>query len=206
MIKKRTIQYALVFFAAVWLTGCGSKNVLWDDIERLKQENTGLSLQVQSLKQEITQLAEQVDMLAGFDETTRLQDLDTLQTIRLGRRTGLYDLDEDGMNETMVVYVEPLDTAQDYVKAIGIVEVELWNLDADTAEAKLADWTLVPEEIHPLWGGNIFAGYYRLPFTITNILNGQENELTVKATFTDFLSGKVLRDQTTITPEISVRH
>ena len=201
MMKKRTVQCVLTLFAAVLLTGCGGgNNVLWDDIETLKKDNADLSTQVQSLQMENSQLAEQAGTLSGLDKNIRLQDLDTLDKIRLNKRTGLYDTDENGTKETLIVYVEPLDTAQDFIKAIGTVNVELWNLNTDAADAKLADWTLEPTETQKLWGGNVFTSYYRLPFEIADILSGQEKELTVKVTFMDFLSGKVLRDQITITP------
>ena len=199
-MKNMIARYIPACLLIMLLTGCGDRKVLWADMEKLKRQNTDLSLQVQKLQQENTQLNEQVDTLAGMDKGVRLQALETLETIRLGRRTGLYDLDENGTKETLVVYVEPLDTAQDYVKAIGSIRVELWNLNALEAKAKLAEWTLTPVEAQKLWGGNIFASYYRLPFPVTDILSGNEKELTVKVTFTDYLSGKVLGDQTTITP------
>ena len=157
-------------------------------------------MQVQSLQSENKQLTEQVDTLSGLDKNIRLQDLDTLDKIHLNKRTGLYDTNEDGTKETLIVYVEPLDTAQDLIKAIGTVNIELWNLNTDVAEAKLADWTLKPDKLRKLWGGNIFASYYRLSFEVADILSGQEKELTIKVSFTDWLSGKVFRDQITITP------
>lgn len=200
-MNKLTSQFVTVFLFTILLGGCGGRqNVLWEDMEQLQQENTDLSLQVQSLQEKNTQLTDQVNTLAGLNKQIRLQALDTLETIRLHRRTGLYDLDEDGTKETLVVYVEPLDTAQDTVKAAGSVNVQLWNLDVDSAEAKLADWTLSPVELQQLWGGNIFASYYRLPFPISDILTGAEKELTVKVTFMDYQFGKVLTDQTTIIP------
>ena len=198
---KRITESVIALFIAILLTGCGGdSHVLWDDIEGLKKENVDLKTQVESLQKENTQLTEQTATLSGLDKSTRLRDLDTLDKIRLNKRTGLYDTDENGTKETLIVYVEPLDTTQDNIKAIGTVNIELWNLNTDAAEAKLADWTLKPTELQKLWGGNIFASYYRLPFEVADILSGQEKELTVKVTFTDFLTGKVFRDQTTIAP------
>jgi outer membrane murein-binding lipoprotein Lpp len=201
MIKKRTVQWIAVLLTAM-LTGCGGgrEPFLWNDMNRLKAENRELAMQVEQLKAQTDQLSEQIETLSGLDGDARMQELDTLVKVRLGKRTGLYDMDKDGTNETLVVYVEPLDRSQDYVKAVGRVEVELWNLDAPPAEARLADWTLAPDEIQKHWGGTIFTGYYRLLFPVAEILNGQEKKLTVRVTFTDWLSGKVLRDQTTITP------
>ena len=201
-MKKRMLQSVLVLLAAVLPAGCGNgdNRRLWESFEQLKRENTDLSLQAQALQQENAQLSEQVQTLAGMDQQVRLQQLDTLQTVRLGKRTGLYDFDENGTKETLVVYVEPLDSAQDHIKAVGTVDVQLWDLNAAPEAAKLAQWTRPPEAIQKHWGGSIFASYYRLPFAVFDVLTGQEQELTVKVTFTDHLTGKVLGDQVTITP------
>lgn len=199
-MKKRLMQ--LVLGAAAVLAGCGGgpQDPLWKDIDRLNEENTTLSLETQALRQENERLNEQVRTLSGLEPQTRLEALDTLAAVRISKRTGLYDMNEDGTDETLVVYLEPLDTARDTVKAVGKVRVELWNLDAPPADAKLTEWTLEPETLRELWGGNIFASYYRLPFELTDVEIDAAQELTVKVTFTDFLSGKVLRDQATVTP------
>ncbi len=198
-MTKWILRCIIVTLAVVLTGGCGiGKNPLLGDIDNLKNENTELSLKVQSLQQENVQLTDQVNTLSSLDKDVRLNSLDTLDKIRIAKRTGLYDKDEDGTRETLAVYIETLDTAQDFIKAVGTAQVELWDLDANPTAAKLAEWSLTPEQLHPLWGGNVFAGYYRLSFPVAGIVTGQEKTLTVKVTFTDTLSGKVLRDQTTI--------
>ena len=154
-------------------------------------------MQVQTLESENTQLAEQVNTLSTLDAAARLEALDTLKKVRIGKRTAFYDKDKNGTNETLVVYLEPLDTVQDYVKAVGKVKIELWDLDVAEDTAKLAEWIIEPYELHAAWGGTIFTGYYRIKLTPENI-SDQKKDYTVKVTFTDYLSGKVLTDQKTI--------
>lgn len=200
-MKQAAIQYALALLTAAILGGCGgNSHALWNDVDRLQQENTALSMKVQTLQAENTQMARQVNTLAGLEKETRLQTLDTLASIGIKKRTGLYDIDEDGTAETLAVYIEPRDSAQDKVKAVGRVHVELWNLNAPPEDARLGAWTLEPEQLHKLWGGNIFSSYYRLTFDISDMMSVQPEELTVKVTFTDYLSGKVFTDQTVIRP------
>ena len=154
-------------------------------------------MQIQALESENTQLTEQVNTLSTLDAAARLEALDTLDKIRIGKRTGFYDKDDNSTNETLVVYLEPLDMAQDFVKAIGAVKIQLWDLDAAANEAKPAEWTLEPADLHPTWGGTIFAGYYRIKLPLENF-SDQKKDYTVKVTFTDYLSGKVLTDQKVI--------
>ena len=199
-MKRRIDIFTLITLAAILLAGCSSgKKRPWDTLEDCIQANTELSMQVQALESENTQLTEQVNTLSTLDTAARLEALDTLEKIRIGKRTGFYDKDDDGTNETLVVYLEPLDTAKDFVKAVGRINIELWDLNTAEDKAKLAEWTLEPAELHKTWGGTIFAAYYRIKLPL-EVAPDQQKEYTVKLTFTDYLSGKVLTDQKTIIP------
>jgi outer membrane murein-binding lipoprotein Lpp len=196
---KRWIESFILIALAVMLAGCSSSSQRpWKTLKDCAQKNTELSMQIQALESENTQLTEQVNTLSTLDAAARLEALDTLDKIRIGKRTGFYDKDNDDTNETLVVYLEPLDKAQDFIKAIGAVKIQLWDLDAAANEAKPAEWTIEPAELHPTWGGTIFAGYYRIKLPLENF-SDQKKDYTVKATFTDYLSGKVLTDQKVIT-------
>ncbi|MHC4468838.1 MAG: hypothetical protein ACYSUS_06625, partial [Planctomycetota bacterium] len=196
---KRRIESIIVIALAMILVGCGSKTQRpWGTLKECEQENTKLLAQIQTLESNNTELTEQVNTLSTLDAAARLEALETLKKIRIGKRTGFYDKDDDGVQETLVVYLEPLDTAQDYIKAIGKVKIQLWDLDATSNEAKPAEWTLEPAELHPTWGGTIFAGYYRIKIPLENF-SDQKKDYTLKVAFTDYLSGKVLSDQKVIT-------
>lgn len=199
---KRRIDIVIIALVVGLLAGCGGKAQQhpWGTLKECEDQNTELSLQVQALQTQNDQLTEQVATFSALDKNSRLSALDTLDTIRIGKHTGFYDKDNNNSQEMLVVYLEPLDTAQDYIKAIGTVNVELWDLTASEDKAKLTEWTVDPAELHQTWGGTIFRSYYRLPFAVTGVLSGQEKELTIKVTFTDLLSGKVLSDQATVTP------
>ena len=192
---KRRIEIVIMIALGITLTGCGGgKQHQTDLLSECEQENTTLSAQVQTLKSENTELTEQVNTLSKLDARTRLESLDTLKKICIGKHSGFYDKNEDGKNETLVVYLEPLDTVQDFVKAIGAVKIELWDLDEISEKAKLSEWTLKPSDLHKTWGGTIFHSYYRIKLPLEDIPLENE-EYTVKVTFTDYLSGKVLTDQ-----------
>ncbi len=200
-MTKRNLKCSIVILTAVVLAGCShGPSPLLNDIESLKIQNTELTAKVNSLQASNAQLSDQINTLSALDKKTRLETLDTLQQIKIGKRTGLYDNDNDSVNETLTVYLEPTDTAQDFVKAVGTAHIELWNLNAKSESARLADWSLAPADLHKLWGGNIFAGYYRIPLPVTSTLSGQEKELIIKVNFIDSLTGKTLSDNKTITP------
>jgi outer membrane murein-binding lipoprotein Lpp len=193
-MKRRIDSFIFIALAAM-LAGCGGGTQRpWKTLKDCAQENTKLSTQVRHLESENTQLTEQVNALSALDAAARLEAMDTLEKIRIGKRTGFYDKDDNGTSETLIVYLEPLDTTQDFVKAVGKVKIRLLDLDTPADEAELAKWTIEPAALHPTWGGNIFASYYRIKLPL-EITPDKQKEYTVKVTFTDYLSGKVLSDQ-----------
>ena len=194
-MKRRIDILIVAALTAGLLAGCSSgKKRPWNTLEDCIQANTELSMQVQALESENTQLTEQVNTLSTLDAKARLEALDTLEKVRIGKRTGFYDKDDNGTKETLVVYLEPLDSAQDYTKAVGKVNIQLWDLNTAEDKAKQAEWTVEPNDLQKTWGGTIFAGYYRIKLPL-KITPDQQREYTVKVTFTDYLTGKVLTDQ-----------
>lgn len=188
--------------ATMLIAGCGSQGkMLWDDIKTLEAEKTELSMQLEKLQQENTQLAEQVNTLTGLDRNIRLQALSTLEKIQLTNRTSFYDKDNDGTLDTLIVHIQPIDSQQDQIKAVGSCTIELWNLNNSQQQSKLGQWDFDPAFLSLNWGGNIFSSYYRISIPITDTIAAQTNELTLKVTFTDYLSGKILSDQTVITKD-----
>jgi outer membrane murein-binding lipoprotein Lpp len=197
---NRRIDTLIIAMAVALLAGCGGGNQHpWDTLKECEDQNTRMSLQAQTLQTQNDQLTQQVTTLSALNGKTRLAALDTLEKVRIGKHTGFYDTDENGTKEMLVVYLEPLDTAQDYIKAIGTVNIELWDLNAPEDKAKRAEWTVEPADLQKNWGGTIFRSYYRIQLPL-KITADKQKEYTLKATFTDFLSGKVRTDQTTIRP------
>ncbi|MHC5083249.1 MAG: coiled-coil domain-containing protein [Planctomycetota bacterium] len=188
------------------LTGCSGPRAegFLKDIEQLKEENTQLRSDNKRLNQENAQIRQQSLTLSAMKREVRLEIIDTLESITIGDRTGIYDKDEDGTPETLVVYVTPLDNQQDAVKAIGNCRIELWDLNQPEDEAQIFKTKFAWNDLNQSWGGNIFNSYYRLeyphPSNIKNhLLDKNPKELTVKVTFTDYIGGKTLTAQKVIT-------
>ena len=82
----------------------------------------------------------------------------------------------------------------DPVKAPGSVEIELWDLKK-TADSMLGQWRFEPEELKKMWVTTLFSDNYRIPVEVGTILAGFQGSLTVRVTFTDYISGKVFTEQ-----------
>jgi hypothetical protein len=144
------------------------------------------------------QLKEQLATLMGIDKPARIEALSTITAIEITNRSGLYDKNKDKKNDTLIVYLKPIDDMGDVIKAAGAVDVELWNLNAKPQEALLKSWAIEPKELKKNWSGSLMTTYYKLQFDVNSVLTGKEKDLTLKAQFTDYLTGKVLKAQKVI--------
>ena len=189
----------LIFFILV--TGCATaddKESPAVKIEQLTQENTKLQEQVEQINSENKQLKDQVQILAGLPENVKLENLNRLKKIKIGRYTGFFDKDDDGKKEKLIVYIQPTDEQGDSLKAVGNAEVQLWNLNKPSSHAMLGEWKVESDKLKKLWFETLVSNYYRLTFDAAGIVESLEEAPTVKVTFTDYLTGKVFNEQKVI--------
>lgn len=195
---RKTLLAAVVTVLAA--TGCqsGADKSLFDQIKLTGQEKTQLQLDFERLQKEDQQLSEQVRTLTALDKEVRMDAVSRVESIEISTRSGLFDKDGDGKKESLIVYVRTIDDAGDAVKAAGSAEVELWDLQTEK-NARLAQWKIEPQELKKLWASTVMTSYFRLTFDTSELPADIENrELTVKVTFVDYLTGKVLREQMVI--------
>jgi hypothetical protein len=186
------------------ITGCESANntsSLTEEIKTLKQEKSELTSLAERLKAENAQLDKQVRTLSGLPEDKRGENLYPLESVKIGRYTDLYDKDGNGSKEKLIVYIQPLDEQGDVVKTAGAVDVQLWNLNNRADKALLGQWRVAQEELKKVWFATLITINYRLTFDVAGIVESFDEPLTVKVTFTDYISGKVFEAQKAIKPD-----
>lgn len=190
-------------FCLLFVAGCqnpNSKASLLEQVDQLTQEKTQLQEQVEQSKSENEQLKKQVLVLSDLPDEVKLENLYRLQTIKIGKLTNLFDKDKDGTVESLIVYIQPIDEEGDKVKATGAVDVQLWDLNKANGEALLGEWHVAPDELKKLWF-SFLSTNYRLTFDISDVIETYREPLTVKVTFTDYLTGKVFKEQKVIEPQ-----
>jgi len=191
-----------VLLGVVLPAGCGGnmEKALWGQVDDLTAERNDLRVRVERLEKEKAELQARVETLERIDPQQRAEALAGLMKVELGRRSGLFDKDDDGAIDSLVVYVKCTDEAGDVVKAPGRVRVELWDLDAAQEQAKLAEWTVEPADLKTRWAGTFMTYYYRLEFPVADLVAEHPSDLTVRVEFTDFATGRVFKQQTTVGP------
>ena len=195
----------LIFAALVFSNGCGggfdeSKSSLADELVQIRTEKNLLEEEMDRTQTENQQLIEQVKILKGLDAKINPDDIYDLKQIKITRYTKLYDKDKDGTNETLIVYVKPLDEYEDEVKAAGTVDIELWSLEDDANDVVLGTWHVGVDELKDMWFSTMMSINYRLSFELGAEAIGLNEPMVVKVKFIDYLSGKVFKEQKIIKP------
>jgi hypothetical protein len=190
-----------ILFFLILITGCANPNGKESpdvQIEQLTQEKTQLQKQFEKSEIENKQLKQQIQVLSGLPKEVKLENLNQLKSVKIGRYTGFFDKDKDGKKEKLIVYIQPVDEQGDTIKAVGVVDVQLWDLNKTDGEALLSQWKVEPDELKKLWFATMLTTNYRLTFEVADIIESIEEPLTVKVIFTDYMTGKVFKEQKVI--------
>jgi len=193
--KKRHLAPVVVGVSLV-LAGCGSKPMaanikLREDVQNLQARVDQLESQHQSDLKTIAALqptATTKPELSG----AQADAIYTTHGIRLGKITGGADLDpkspgDDGLK----VYVTPYDDDGDSFKAAGAITVEAFDLAADKPE--IGKWSFSAAEAKKLWNGQALLYEFVVPCPWQT--KPQHEDVTVKVTFTDSLTGRFFTEQ-----------
>lgn len=187
-----------------FVTGCEStgskKTLLAEQVETLTQDKRQLTRQIEQLKSKNKELQKQINTLHGLADEVKLENLYDVQRIKITRYTNLYDKNKDGKKDTLNVYIQPIDRDGDIVKAAASVHVQLLDLNKDQGPEVLAEWHVTPGQLRKLWFAALMMTNYRLTFDVSDKVESFEEPLTVKVTFTDYLTGKVFKEQKVIKP------
>lgn len=192
----------LLVLTAILLAGCGigseRKHPLELKVEALQREKAQIADSLEQCQVENEQWQQQVKAMAALPKDGR-ENPYKLTGVRIARFTGFYDKDEDGRREKLLVYLQPIDASGDIVKAAGTVHVQLWNLDDPNGHTLIGQWQVQPAELRRFWISALVSDY-RIGFDVPLTPELLAQPLTVKITFTDYLTGEILRDQMVINP------
>ncbi len=194
MTTIRPVIVAVVLAAA--LAGCRSPS----------KANIGLRKQNATLREEVVSLksAHESDRAAihrlESNATTvpvlphdRVSRLFTAHGLKLGKLTGGGDLDRGKPgDEGLQIYLVPIDQEGDEIKAAGSFVFEAFDL-AKGGEVRLGRWEIPTAQASKKWLGNALQyGYiFELPWQTVP----SAEEVTIRTTFTDELTGRTFTAQ-----------
>jgi len=166
----------------------------------MTEENSQLQNQIAQSGNETQQLKERIQVLSGLPQGVKAENIYNLISIKITRYTNLYDKDKDDKKETLIVYIQPIDQNGDIIKAAGDVDVQLLDLSKKDGPVQLGQWHVTAQQLKELWFKTLLTVNYRLKFDVAGKVENFKDPLTVTVTFTDYLTGKVFKEQRAIKP------
>ena len=171
----------------------GKIEQLRKDLESARAEAKTARQAASEAKSELARKQKRIDTLVSLGPD-RLKKLYYTTSIKLGQYTGGADLDGQAGDDGIKVFLRPIDTNGDTIKAAGSVTVQLYDL------ARAADKTLIGEykwsidEVAKAFSGGFLT--YHFSFTCPwKSGPPKHDEITVRVEFIDYLTGKTLSVQ-----------
>jgi len=178
------------------LAGCGSPS---KPNIALRKKNAALRDEVASLKAARESDLSAIRRLESNATTVpllphdRIDKLFTTHGLRLGKLTGGWNPDESKPgDEGIQVFTVPTDQAGDEIKATGAFVIDAFDLSRG-GEVRLGHWEFPTEETSKRWLGN--ALQYGFVFEVPWQTIPTGDEVTIRVTFTDELTGRVFTAQ-----------
>jgi hypothetical protein len=174
---------------------------LRQQVDQLEVEKERLETELLARGADIADLEAQVAKLLELGPG-RLEKLFVVERIELVSRTGGADYDGQMGDDGVTVYLRPLDGDGHVLKAAGEITIELLDTNDPGSPRSLGLYVHNdPEQLRRLWHGGLLTDHYTIKCPWDPAAGPPANrEVTIKATFYDFLTGRRL----TATTEVEV--
>ena len=159
-------------------------------LRNCRGENAKLKTNIQDMQMELLARQKQIQTLQGLGEK-RLELLFHVTGVKLGKYTAGVDLDGKGSHDGIRVYLTPIDRDGHAIKAAGAVKIQLFDLAAK--ENLVGTFDFPVEKISERWTAGFMTYHYR--FDCPWPAPPKHSEITVRAEFTDYLTGKTFTAQ-----------
>ncbi len=189
-----------IILAALACVGC----------ENLQQENVRLRKELDLAEGRIDELTRTVEQQTARLDTQarqienlqqlgpkRMDKLFTVESLEIGRHSGGIDTDDKPGHDAIVVYLKPKDADGTTLKAAGSVKIQLFDLAAEDDRRLVGQWTFDVDQARSHYASGIMADHYS--FELPLEIRPAHAEMTLRAAFTDYLTGKTVDAQDTFT-------
>ncbi len=160
-------------------------------IQELSDQVATQSRTIEMQREQIDELSARLQRVQAMSPNQKLDLLPHVTSVRLATLSGGYDDNHDGIDDGIVLYINPVDQEGDVIKAAASVQVRLLDLSAQGDGQVVGQVSLDANQMKPLWFGKLGAHY-----TVKVPWSGGRNRppaasITVVVSFQDYLTGKV---------------
>lgn len=199
--KKLNRLAALGLCAALVSSGCiepANPNPQLEII-RLKKELDEKNNQLTAQKATIDELQRRLNAARGFNPDKLVAFLP--ERLEIDRLSGGYDENDQPGDDGVTVYLKPLDKAGDVLKFAGDIHIELYDLAAEPDRNRVGEYTIKADKVGDLWYGKLMTNHYTIKCSWQHG-PPKHPEITIRATFVDALTLRVMSAQATCTVKL----
>jgi hypothetical protein len=194
--RTRCFRGIVLITALALLAGCGTKNFL-NDNDRLRRENLELRTQVDQLQKNIDLRLAQIQTLEQrVSPTTRpaIEGAHVPQAaaLQLDRYTGAIDTNHDGVDDTVRIYLKPLDQEGRFIPVAGRAVAQVVAIQPGEPPKLLAEKVFEPAEFNQAYRTGLTGTHYTLELPLPSPLPKGLKSATLKVTLTDAATGAQL--------------
>ena len=163
------------------------------DLESARAETKVARQAVSDTRSELARKQKRIDTLVGLGPD-RLKKLYYTTGIKLGQYTGGADLNGQAGDDGIKVFLRPIDTNGDTIKAAGSVTVQLYDLAQPADKTLIGEYKWSVDEVAKAFSGGFLT--YHFSFTCPWKSGPPKHDgITVRVEFIDYLTGKTLSVQ-----------
>ena len=193
------VRVTVAVVGAVVMAGCAAGQS--DRILELRAQNDQLTQQLNEAGHCLVEQQAALDIQAQQIETlqvfgsARLEKLVYPTRLVIDRLSGGYDEDGQPGDDGVRVYLKPVDEVGDTLKCAGAITVELFDLGNPDGQHGVGRVELDVDQVGAAWYGKLWTVHYTVQCPWSGPAGPGHREITVRATFTDYLTGRTLRAQ-----------
>jgi len=190
-------QAALVLLGAALVLESGCETA--SPYQELRSDLRDKNAEVLRLRKENRRMADELDQvraqLAALNKLgdKRLEMIPHAVKLNISRYTRLVRTRRHAGGYLVKVYLEPIDQHGSPFKAAGDVNIQVYDLAAEPDKNLLGEFTWSAEQIPEHWAGRLLTNHFSFTCPLEEAPVGEE--ITVRAKFVDYLTGRALTAQ-----------
>ena len=201
--RRRTLAIAPLL-ACLTLMTVGCENTAELDLRRqvgaLSDQVAEKDRLISSQQSTIKKLNRQLQQTRGLTDDD-LTKIFYPEKIVIDDLSGGDDYDGEPGDDGVTVYLQPIDRDGDAVKVAGDIRIELYDLQNPSGQKLIGDYVYPVDKVSRLWYGKLSTYHYtlRCPWKSGPPAHA---EVTIRATFVDFLTQRVISTQEVCTIDL----
>jgi hypothetical protein len=189
------VVFTLLGLFALTAAGCENTTVvdLRREINGLNETVKGKDNQLVAQQATIGELHKQLDVARSINEDD-LKRVFYPEKLEIDKLTAGADYDGKPGDDGVTVYLRPIDHDGDVLKIAGDVRIQLYDLANPPGKNFVGEYFVPVDQVGKLWHGKLWTNHYTIKCPWPKG-PPQHAEITVRATFVDYLTKRVVSAQ-----------